>query len=97
MDLTARCRHGRLRAEPSINSVRFFAAPTAPNDDAFWERLIAFTMGVVEAEDFRQQTVIQRNLRSGLLEETVFGRNEPALIHFHEQLDAVLGASSQAE
>ena len=81
------------RSDRSSISVRFYAAPTAPKEDEFWQRLIAFTMGVVDAEDFQQQTLIQRNVKSGLLDEIVFGRNEPALIHFHEQLDAVLGTS----
>ena len=81
------------RPDRSQISVRFYAAPTAPREDEFWQRLIAFTMGVVDAEDFHQQTLIQRNVKSGLLDEIVFGRNEPALIHFHEQLDAVLGPS----
>ena len=78
------------RPESCVASVRFFAAPTAPPEEAFWQRLIAYTMGVVEAEDFAKQVLIQRNFGSGLLEETVFGCNEPALIHFHEQLDAML-------
>ena len=82
------------RPDCSSISVRFYAAPTAPKEDEFWQRLIAFTMGVVDAEDFQQQTLIQRNVKSGLLDEIVFGRNEPALIHFHEQLDAVLGTSA---
>lgn len=84
------------RPGASSVSVRFYAAPTAPQDDGFWERLIAFTMGVVEAEDFGQQELIQRNVATGLLPEVVFGRNEPALIHYHEQLDAALGVSTSA-
>ena len=81
------------RPDMSRVSVRFYAAPSAPQADEFWQRLIAFTMSVVDAEDFHQQTLIQRNVSSGLLSETVFGRNEPAMIHFHEQLDLVLGTS----
>ena len=34
-------------------------------------------------EDFIQQEAIQRSLASGLVKETIFGRNEPAAIHFH--------------
>lgn len=81
------------RPDRSVISVRFYAAPSAPREDEFWKRLIAFTMSVVDSEDFAQQALIQRNVASGLLDEIVFGRNEPALIHFHEQLDSVLGAS----
>ena len=82
------------RPDHCFVSVRFYAAPSAPRDDAFWNRLIEFTTNVVYTEDFAQQTQIQRNVATGLLDEVVFGRNEPAMIHFHEQLDARLGEVS---
>ncbi|MEO6570201.1 MAG: aromatic ring-hydroxylating dioxygenase subunit alpha [Ilumatobacteraceae bacterium] len=81
------------RPDRSEISVRFYAAPGAPAEQDFWDRLIEYTMSVVDAEDFGQQVLIQRNVGSGLVDEVVFGRNEPAMRHFHEQLDAVLGES----
>ncbi|MCA1841607.1 MAG: aromatic ring-hydroxylating dioxygenase subunit alpha [Actinobacteria bacterium] len=57
----------------------------------FWERNVKLTSTVVFDEDFAQQQVIHRNLRSGMLPEVHYGRNEPALIHFHQSLAAVLG------
>ena len=37
----------------------------------------------LEQEDYRMGESAQRNIESGLLEHLVFGRNEPALHHFH--------------
>jgi hypothetical protein len=41
-------------------------------------------------EDFGQQQDIHRSLRSGLMPEVIYGRNEPALIHHHEQVRIAL-------
>lgn len=74
-----------------------FYAPEAPKDDkarGFWDRMIDFTMGVVESEDFGQQEDIQRNIGSGVFPERIFGRNEPALIHYHASMDNALGLST---
>jgi phenylpropionate dioxygenase-like ring-hydroxylating dioxygenase large terminal subunit len=57
---------------------------------AFWNRNVEYTTGVVFAEDFPQQETIHANLRSGLLPELIQGRNEPALIHFHQSFAAAL-------
>ncbi len=80
----------------SSMAVRFYAPaePTIDTQKAFWAKMIDFTMNVVEREDFVQQEAIQRNTMSGLYPERVFGRNEPALIHYHESLDRALGGST---
>jgi phenylpropionate dioxygenase-like ring-hydroxylating dioxygenase large terminal subunit len=79
-------------------TIRFYAPepPETEKQQRFWERMIEFTMGVVEAEDFGQQVDIQRNIASGIFPERVFGRNEPALIHYHESLDRALGTTTVA-
>ncbi len=71
--------------------VRFYThgEPASANQRAFYERMIQFTTSFV-AEDFRQQEDIYFNLKSGLLTEMIYGRNEPALSHFHRMLDVVL-------
>jgi hypothetical protein len=77
-------------------SVRFYV-PRAPRTDeerSFWEANVAFTTKVVFEEDFGQQQDIHRSLRSGLMGEVVYGRNEPALIHHHEQVAAALAAAA---
>jgi len=53
------------------------------NVDVIWK--------VLTEEDFPQSLAIHRNLVSGAVPELIFGRNEPALIHYHEILEAVIG------
>jgi phenylpropionate dioxygenase-like ring-hydroxylating dioxygenase large terminal subunit len=77
-------------------TVRFYV-PRLPDDDekrAFWDANVRFTEKVVFGEDFGQQQDIHRSLRSGLMPEVVYGRNEPALIHHHEQVALALDAVS---
>lgn len=67
-------------------SVRFYL-PAEPQTDkvkAFWQKNIDLTVSVVFDEDFKQQEDIHRTLRSGLLPDVVYGRNEPSLIEQHE-------------
>jgi hypothetical protein len=49
---------------------------------------------VVFEEDFGQQQDIHRSLRTGLLPEVVYGRNEPALIHYHQQIERAISGSA---
>lgn len=55
-----------------------------------WDLNIDLTERVVFGEDFAQQEDIHRSLRCGLMEEVVFGRNEPNLIHHHDAIDDAL-------
>ena len=57
---------------------------------------VRFTSRVVFEEDFGQQQDIHRSLRSGLLPEVVYGRNEPALIHHHRMLERALAQADVA-
>jgi phenylpropionate dioxygenase-like ring-hydroxylating dioxygenase large terminal subunit len=73
-------------------SVRFYV-PADRTDDAsrdFWETNVRFTERVVFEEDFGQQQDIHRSLRTGLMPEVIYGRNEPALIHHHDQVRIAL-------
>jgi phenylpropionate dioxygenase-like ring-hydroxylating dioxygenase large terminal subunit len=63
----------------------------ADADDAraeHYRRTLALHQRVSGGQDFTKQEQIQRGLASGALETVVFGRNEPAVIHFHEALRA---------
>ena len=48
-------------------------------------------LDVVTGEDFPAGRSIQIGLTSGAQTHTVFGRNEPAMIHYHQQMQAALG------
>jgi hypothetical protein len=45
----------------------------------------------VENEDYVMGEMQQKAAESGLLKEIIFGRNEPALHHFHNNYRAALG------
>ncbi len=45
----------------------------------------------IEQEDYHMCELIQRSAESGILEQVVFGRNEPALHHYHNSYRAALG------
>jgi phenylpropionate dioxygenase-like ring-hydroxylating dioxygenase large terminal subunit len=79
-------------------SVRFFVPRELADHEerAFWEANVKFTARVVFEEDFGQQQDIHRSLRSGLMPEVVYGRNEPALIHHHAEVERALGPARPA-
>ena len=81
------------RSDRTRVHVRFYTPAVVQSDKekAFWDRMIDFTMNVVTTEDFAQQERIFANMRSGLLPELIFGRNEPALINYHRGIEAALG------
>jgi len=76
-----------------------FYVPRAPADDrerGFWDANVRYTMRVVFDEDLAQQEDIHRSLRTGLLPEVIYGRNEPALIHHHRQVELALNGDGHA-
>jgi len=78
-------------------AARFYVpADRVEEQRAFWETNVKFTARVVFREDFDQQQDIHRSLRTGLMPEVVFGRNEPMLIHRHEQIELALAAAQLA-
>jgi phenylpropionate dioxygenase-like ring-hydroxylating dioxygenase large terminal subunit len=77
-------------------SVKFYVPRERASEREFWDANVRFTHRVVFEEDFGQQQDIHRSLRSGLVDEVVYGRNEPALIHHHEQIELALGAARLA-
>ena len=79
-------------------SVRFYVPRARAGEDEreFWERNVRFTHRVVFEEDFGQQQDIHRSLRCGLMPEVIYGRNEPALIHHHQQVERALAQAPLA-
>jgi phenylpropionate dioxygenase-like ring-hydroxylating dioxygenase large terminal subunit len=58
---------------------------------ARYQKSFELLLAVTIAEDFAACEKIQRSLRSGSPTHLHLGRNEPALIHLHQQLHDVLG------
>ena len=55
-----------------------------------WDKNMQLVLDVVTGEDFPTGRTIQLGLTSGAQTHTVFGRNEPAMIHYHRSLRAAL-------
>jgi phenylpropionate dioxygenase-like ring-hydroxylating dioxygenase large terminal subunit len=67
--------------------------PTASADEQrHWDRNWKVLMDTVLEEDFVASEAIQRGFTAGAQNHLTFGRNEPALQHFHRTLGAVLDA-----
>lgn len=77
-------------------------ASTTEKDNAHWSRNMDLVMKVVTGEDFPVGRTMQIGFNSGAQSRIVYGRNEPALIHFHKSLrrafkQASLNNASPAE
>lgn len=84
-----------LPGETPDKSVIEFAlyAPEPPATDkarAYWQKNYDLAIKTVLDEDFALGERMQRGFMSGLQSEVIYGRNEPALIHFHQRLQAAL-------
>ncbi|WP_419926306.1 aromatic ring-hydroxylating oxygenase subunit alpha [Candidatus Poriferisocius sp.] len=71
--------------------------PEPPTDrtQRHYERTLELHQEVGADEDFPQAVKIQQSLDSGLVDETLVGRHEVALIHFHQALDELLEGGNQ--
>lgn len=71
-------------------SVSLYVPPNSPRSDRHWARNFELLIEVTDTEDFTTAAGMQRGFHSGAHDSVVFGRNEPALHHFHESLDSLL-------
>jgi phenylpropionate dioxygenase-like ring-hydroxylating dioxygenase large terminal subunit len=68
-------------------------APEAPTTDKardYWRRNLDLLLNVTTTEDFPLMARIHASLAAGAVDELVYGRNEPALIHLHRSINAAL-------
>lgn len=72
--------------------VSLYVPPDSERSDRHWQRNLDLLVDVTDAEDFETCAGIQRGFASGAHDSIVFGRNEPALQHFHRSLDELLEA-----
>ncbi len=82
---------------PEYSVIEFaLYAPEAPATDkarAYWQKNYDLAIRTVLDEDFALGERMQRGFMSALQADVVYGRNEPALIYFHQRLHAALRAS----
>jgi phenylpropionate dioxygenase-like ring-hydroxylating dioxygenase large terminal subunit len=72
-------------------------APATAEERTHWDKNMQLVLDVVTGEDFPAGRSIQPGLTSGAQTHTVFGRNEPAMIHYHQSMQAALGPTAVAE
>jgi phenylpropionate dioxygenase-like ring-hydroxylating dioxygenase large terminal subunit len=65
-------------------------APATPEERLHWDKNMQLVLDVVTGEDFPAGRTIQLGLTSGAQTHTVFGRNEPAMIHYHRSMHEAL-------
>jgi hypothetical protein len=56
-----------------------------------WNNNLRLAVATVEGEDLALGERIQRGYDSGTLRDLIYGRNEPALAHFHASLESAMG------
>lgn len=87
-------------AEPlSVDRTRTTTSVYAPEQPStqkahdYFVKNLDLLLAVTGAEDFALMEKIQESLASGALPELVYGRVEPPLIHFHDQIDRAIGVT----
>lgn len=73
-----------------ITMTLYTPEPVTDRTRPHYERTLELHQQVGAGEDFPQAVKIQQSLSSGLVTETLVGRHEVALIHFHQALDELL-------
>jgi phenylpropionate dioxygenase-like ring-hydroxylating dioxygenase large terminal subunit len=64
--------------------------PSTEEERAHWDKNMQLVLDVVTGEDFPAGRTIQIGLASGAQTRVVYGRNEPAMIHYHQSMRAAL-------
>ncbi len=79
-------------ATPDENnlSASLYVPPDAPQPDRYWRKHFDLLIEVTDSEDFTTAAGVQRGYHSGAHSHVVFGRNEPALQHYHLGLAELL-------
>ncbi|WP_422001019.1 aromatic ring-hydroxylating oxygenase subunit alpha [Reyranella sp.] len=62
--------------------------------DAYWEKNRDIAIRTVLEEDFPLGERMQIGFESGAVDEVVYGRNEPSLVHFHASIRSALGVAA---
>lgn len=84
-----RSRPGTHAGEARL-SVDVYVPLDSERPEHYWQKNFDLLVSVTDTEDFSTAAGIQRSLATGLLPDVVFGRNEPALQHFHASLTELL-------
>lgn len=83
-------RPGRTPDEAHL-TVTLYVPSGSERSDAYWQKNFDLLVDVTDSEDFATAAGIQRGYRTRAQDHVVFGRNEPALQHFHRSVEHLLG------
>jgi len=61
-------------------------SPSTDEERAHWDKNMQLVLDIVTGEDFPAGRTIQIGLTSGAQTQVVYGRNEPAMIHYHQSM-----------
>ena len=83
------------KPDECVTVLDFYIPEPAETDSArrHWDRNMDLTIATVADEDFPTSEGIQRGFRSGAQSEVLYGRNEPALIHWQSAVKKALRAA----
>lgn len=86
------------RTDRAVMETGFYVpkAPTTDEEREHWDKNLDLVIKVVLTEDFPAGRTMQIGFTSGAQTETVYGRNEPAMIHYHQSLRRALGLPVEA-
>jgi hypothetical protein len=62
-----------------------------PDEKRHWDANLALAIKVITTEDFTAGRTMQIGFDSGAQSHVVYGRNEPALAHYHKSIRRALG------
>jgi phenylpropionate dioxygenase-like ring-hydroxylating dioxygenase large terminal subunit len=62
-----------------------------PDEKRHWDANLALAIKVITTEDFTAGRTMQLGFNSGAQSHVVYGRNEPALAHYHKSIRRALG------
>lgn len=82
-------RPGRTPDEAHL-TVSLYVPTDTFRTDEYWQKNFDLLVDVTDSEDFATAAGIQRGYRTRAQSHVTFGRNEPALQHFHRSVDDLL-------
>jgi phenylpropionate dioxygenase-like ring-hydroxylating dioxygenase large terminal subunit len=87
------------RADRAVMDLGLYVpkVPSTDEERIHWNKNMQLVLDVVTGEDFPTGRSIQIGLTSGAQTHTVFGRNEPAMIHYHQSMRTALGLAPHGD
>ena len=82
-------RPGRTPDEAHL-TVTLYVPKDSERSDSYWQKNFDLLVDVTDTEDFATAAGIQRGYRTRAQDHVVFGRNEPALQHFHRSIEQLI-------